>query len=106
MNRLSLRNNRLKFKTTVGKLPTILEEIIGCTPILQGKPRGCRHGTGWTCKHEEFNCLCPKTSPDRCQCLEFTITAYLSRSFLLTLALKTMDMYYDTIGYGMIELES
>ena len=32
MNRLSLRNNRLKFKTT-GKLPIILEEFIEYTPI-------------------------------------------------------------------------
>ena len=32
MNRLSLRNNRLKFKTA-GKLPIILEEFIEYTPI-------------------------------------------------------------------------
>ena len=32
MNRLSLRNNRLNFKT-VGKLPVILEEFIEYTPI-------------------------------------------------------------------------
>ena len=32
MNRLSLRNNRLKFKT-VGKLPIILEGFIAYTPI-------------------------------------------------------------------------
>ena len=32
MNRLSLRNNRLKFKTT-GKLPVVLEEFIGYTSI-------------------------------------------------------------------------
>ena len=33
MNRLSLRNNRLKFKIA-GKLRVILEEIIEYTPIL------------------------------------------------------------------------
>ena len=32
MNRLSLRNNRYKFKTS-GKLPIILEEMIEYTPI-------------------------------------------------------------------------
>jgi hypothetical protein len=32
MNRLSLRNNRLKF-TFAGKLPIILEETIEYTPI-------------------------------------------------------------------------
>ena len=32
MNRLSLRNNRLKFKAA-GKLPIILEEFIEYTPI-------------------------------------------------------------------------
>ena len=32
-DRLSLRNNRLKFKTA-GKLPVILEEFIAYTPIL------------------------------------------------------------------------
>jgi hypothetical protein len=32
MNRLSLRNNRLKFKTS-GKLPTILEEYIIYTSV-------------------------------------------------------------------------
>ena len=31
-NRLSLRNNRLKFKTA-GKLPIILEEFIEYTPV-------------------------------------------------------------------------
>ena len=31
-NRLSLRNNRLKFKTA-GKLLIILEELLGYTPI-------------------------------------------------------------------------
>jgi len=34
MNRLSLRNNRLKFKT-VGKLPFILEELIEHTPNIE-----------------------------------------------------------------------
>ena len=32
MNRLSFRNNRLKFKTA-GELPIILEEFIEYTPI-------------------------------------------------------------------------
>ena len=32
MNRLSLKNNRLKFKTA-GKLPIVLEEFIEYTPI-------------------------------------------------------------------------
>ena len=50
MNRLSLRINRLKFKTA-GNLPTILEEFIEYTPIQWRKPRWCQHVTGWTCKH-------------------------------------------------------
>jgi hypothetical protein len=33
MNRLSLRNNRLKFIKTAGKLPIIFEEFIEYTPI-------------------------------------------------------------------------
>ena len=37
MNQLSLRNNRLKFKTA-GQLPTILEEFIECTQFIEGKP--------------------------------------------------------------------
>jgi hypothetical protein len=40
MNRLSLRNNRLKFKT-VGRLPTILEKFRGIYPkcFNKGKPK-------------------------------------------------------------------
>jgi hypothetical protein len=34
MNRLSLRNNRLKFKSA-GKLPFILEEFIEYTPNIE-----------------------------------------------------------------------
>ena len=37
MNRLSLRNNRLKFKTA-GKLPNVLEEPIEYTQFNKGKP--------------------------------------------------------------------
>ena len=37
MNRLSLRNNRLRFKTA-GKLPIILEELIEYTRFSKGKP--------------------------------------------------------------------
>jgi hypothetical protein len=50
MNRLSLRNNWLKFKTA-GKLPNILEKFIAYTPILKRNTGGSQHVTGWTCKH-------------------------------------------------------
>ena len=42
MNRLSLRNNRLKFKTA-GKLPIILENFIKHTPHSWRKTGGCEH---------------------------------------------------------------
>ena len=38
MNRLSLKNDRLKFKT-IGKLPIILEECIEYTPIVMKENR-------------------------------------------------------------------
>ena len=59
MNRLSLRNNRLKFKTA-GKLPIGLEESIEYTPIYWRETGGCQHVTGWTCKHSDLNRWCPK----------------------------------------------
>jgi hypothetical protein len=62
MNRLSLRNNRLKFKTA-GELPIVLEEFIEYTPRLKRKTVGCQHVTGWTCQHYDLNRSCPKTSP-------------------------------------------
>ena len=50
MNRLSVRNNRLRLKTT-GKLPIVLDESIEYTPIEQRKTGGGEHITGWTCKY-------------------------------------------------------
>ena len=50
MNRLSLRNNRLKFKIA-GKLPIILEDSIKYTLFQESKTGGCEHVTGWTCKN-------------------------------------------------------
>ena len=60
MNRLSLKNNRLKF-TTAGKLLIILEEFIQYTPSLIKENR-------WMsiCQHLVIiglNQLCPKISP-------------------------------------------
>ena len=39
MNRLSLRINRLKFKTTAGNLPIILEESIEYTQLIEENER-------------------------------------------------------------------
>ena len=39
MNRLSLRNNRLKFETA-GKLPIIVEEYVEYPQFNKGKPDG------------------------------------------------------------------
>ena len=44
MNRLTLRNNRLKFIKTAGELPIIVDEFIEYTPILKkenGKMSTC-----------------------------------------------------------------
>ena len=49
MNWLSLRNDRLKFKTP-GELPITLEEFVEYTSYLYRKIEGCEHVTGWTCK--------------------------------------------------------
>ena len=49
-NRMSLRNNRLKFMTA-GKLPVILEGSIEYTHFNKGKPEDVEHVTGWNCKH-------------------------------------------------------
>ena len=69
MNRLSLRNNRLKFKTA-GKSPINLEEFIEYSlpqfneGTTSGAPTGgCQHVKCWTCKHQDLNRLCPKISP-------------------------------------------
>ena len=68
---VSLRNNRLKFKTA-GKLPIILEEFIEYTPILiQGTRRM------WTCNQLDLPTLgwsqpvMPKSLPDRWSVLKF-----------------------------------
>ena len=65
MNRLSLRNERMRFKTTAGELLIVLEEFIEYIPqINKGITGGCQHVTGWACKHEDLNrLLCPKISP-------------------------------------------
>ena len=61
MNRLSLRYNRLKFKTA-GKLPIVLEEFIEYTP--KGNTGGRQHVTPvGLAKHWDLNRLCPKISP-------------------------------------------
>ena len=49
MNWLSLRNDRLNFKT-LRELPITLEELMKCTSNLYRKTEGCQHVTGWTCK--------------------------------------------------------
>jgi hypothetical protein len=38
------------------------------------------------------------------QCLAYAITTYFYRSFLLSLALKTKNMYQGTIGPDPIEI--
>jgi hypothetical protein len=43
MNRLSLRNNQFK---TAGKLPIVLEEFVGYTPISKRKTGGFQYVTG------------------------------------------------------------
>ena len=63
MNLLSLRNNRLKFKTT-GKLPIMLEEFIEYTQFNKRKFEGCQHVTGWTCKTLGSQPIMPKKSPE------------------------------------------
>jgi hypothetical protein len=62
MNRLSLKNNRLKLKTA-GKLPIILHEFIEYCPIQLKKTGGCQHVTDWTCKHSDLNRLYAQKSP-------------------------------------------
>ena len=57
MNRLSLRKNRLKFKTA-GGLPIALEEFMEYTSNKYRETEGCQHVTGWTCM--------PKNLPDHC----------------------------------------
>ena len=68
MNRLSLRNNRLTFKTA-GKSPTIIiEQFLEYTPTQQRKTGGCQHVTGWTCKHLGSQPVVPtKNLPDHCR---------------------------------------
>ena len=47
MNRLNLRNNRLKFKTP-GKLPTNLEESMEYTSNYEEKTERSHHVSSWT----------------------------------------------------------
>ena len=63
MSQLSLRNNRLNFKTS-GKLPTILGESIEYTSYLNSKNKRYKRVTGQTWKHQDLNRLCPKISTD------------------------------------------
>jgi hypothetical protein len=46
MNRLSSRNNQLKFKNSRNLL-IILEEFMEYTPTEQSKSKRCQHVTGW-----------------------------------------------------------
>jgi hypothetical protein len=48
MNRLGLRNNRLKFIKTAGELPITLEEFMDISQILYRKTEGCQHVNGWS----------------------------------------------------------
>jgi len=50
VNWLSLRNNRLKFKTS-GELLITLEEFMEYISNQYRKTKGCQHVTGWTFKH-------------------------------------------------------
>ena len=61
MNRLSLRNSRLKFKTS-GNLPIILEESIEYTLNEYSKTGRCQHVSGWIYNKQDFDRLYPKTS--------------------------------------------
>ena len=64
MNRLSLRNDRLKFYKTAGELPITWEEFIEYASNSYRKTEGCQHVTGCTCKHTDLNRLwCPTISP-------------------------------------------
>ena len=60
INRLSLRNNRLKFKTSE-KLQIIFEEPMDYTSNEYRKTKRSQHATGWTRKHSDLNQLCPDT---------------------------------------------
>ena len=63
MNRLSLRNNRLKLETA-GILPIFIEGFLQHTPISWRNTGGYQHVTGWTCKHWDLSWwVCPKNSP-------------------------------------------
>jgi hypothetical protein len=49
-DRLSLRNNWLKFKTP-GETPITSEEFVEYTSNQYRRTEGCQHVTSWTCRH-------------------------------------------------------
>ena len=48
-----LQENYRSLKRNLWKIPQINTE----------KPKDVQHVTGWTCKHQDLNGLCPKISP-------------------------------------------
>ena len=86
MNRLSLRNNRLKYKPA-RKIPIILEESIEYTDSMMENPEGCQHVTGWTRKMLGSQpVVMSKNLPDHC--LELPQVAFKVHS----ISMNTLDI--------------